>query len=156
MLASLQTNQTLNQANTQTNERNNNEHQDQGVRSDYSDKRAYPRDSRSDDSGNGFQNGSNSDSSSRENIPLFLKEFNILRVGHPLTMNINNALEKENHNRKEKESNKIADRLRQEEVGELNQEPQDEIFHRLHRTAKPPLRIQNRTTRKIAQEQSHG
>lgn len=56
----LQTNQTLDQADTEADKGNDNEHQDQRIAGDHSDKRPNPRDSGSNQSGNRFQNSCDS------------------------------------------------------------------------------------------------
>lgn len=71
-------------------------------------------------------------------------------------MNSDNAAENGNDEKEEEETDYIADRLGEKEVRQFREEPQTEIHHSLHKTAKPPLRMQNKTTTNRPQEQSHG
>lgn len=99
----LQTNQTLDQADTEADKGHDNEHQDQRIAGDHSDERPNPRDSGSDQGGHRFQNSGNSNSSrsdyllSNQNVKkrdakrkLYFKRCAPLKN---LVMNVNDPLE---------------------------------------------------------------
>lgn len=56
----------------------------------------------------------------------------------------------------EEKADHIADRLREQEIRQFGEKPQAKVHHSLHKTAKPPLRMQNRTITNRPQAQSHG
>ena len=69
-------------------------------------------------------------------------------------MNSKNAADQSKDAEHKEEAYQILDRIREQEDRELREKPQTEVHHSLHKTAKPPLRIQNRTTTNRPQEQS--
>lgn len=71
-------------------------------------------------------------------------------------MNSENTTDQSQNTEHKEEAYQILDRIREQEGRKLREEPQTEVHHSLHKTAKPPLRIQNRTTTNRPQEQSQG
>ena len=70
-------------------------------------------------------------------------------------MNSENAADQSKDAEHKEEAYQILNRIREQESRELREEPKTEIHHSLHKTAKPPLKIQNSTTTNRPQEQSH-
>ena len=71
-------------------------------------------------------------------------------------MNSDNAADKSKDAEHKEEAYQILDRIREQKSRELREEPKTKVHHSLHKTAKPPLKIQNRTMANRPQEQSHG
>lgn len=143
----LQTDQALDQADTQAHKGHDDESQDQRIFSDNSGVRADPLNGLSDKGSDRGQNGRDSDSSLSKNLLSFFKS-------KFLTVYMNDVLQHTNHNEQETKANKITYRLCHEEVGELCQKPQDKFFHFRHNSAPPKRNRQKIKTTSKAQEQS--
>lgn len=129
----LQAHQPTNQADTQTHERNNNEHENEGIGSDGTNKGADPLNGLSHKSGNIGKNSSDSNGS------LSLKTYHLSNkiTKSPLS-NACNIPDYTNDNNKEPEANKVAERLRHKKRGEMFQEPKNKGLHISHEASPLP------------------
>lgn len=123
----LQAHETPNQANAQTHERHNDEHENQGIRSDGTDKGTDPLNSLSHEGGNIGKNSSDSNGS------LSLKTYHLSNkiTKSPLS-NACNIPDYTNDNNKEPKADKIAERLRHKKRGKMLQKPKNKRLHISH------------------------
>lgn len=129
----LQADEAPNKANAQTHERHNDEHENQGVRSDGTDKGANPLNSLSDEGRNVGKNSSDSNGS------LSLKTYHLSKkiTKSPLS-NARYIPDNTNDNNQKAEANKVAERLRHEESGKMFQKPKNKGLHISHEASPLP------------------